>query len=294
MDSEIFERKLAEIYLFTKNASNYDKSEDPLFAPLFTESKRSILKESNFWLTISSDERKKIIELLNDFIRKKELSKLQLFFDLIKYYKRIAGLTPTHLLLETKRINDGLINSKIFSNTREDICDQTYNGFLRALKNNTVYFVPVVINGEKKIFLGKTGAGDQIQNAMVWSKTRKQLFNQSLFGFNTLLLDPLTLDVYSFKNNKTRGLPAIKKRYTYKDIIFTPRGSTHIIREIKKEIPHYIFELKNNYKTHYEGRYKNNYPEKSKKIDKRINQIFSDKKIKSFSRAIGRSKSPVK
>jgi len=188
------------------------------------------------------------------------------------------------LLLETQRIKEGLLNSKVYSGIGT-WCEETYSGFLRALIRKTVYLINVEIDGKKKILLGKSFPGRLVVDS-----------GYILEGYQNLLLDPKTLDVYTFLTNKKTGKIKIKdiisKERMYEEYSHIPDINFDLtISEIKKELPIYLKDLKSNYITHYESRFINKSPEKNERIKRRINTIFAREKISNF---IGKSPHPIK
>jgi hypothetical protein len=164
-------------------------------------------------------------------------------------------------------------------------CRKTYGGFLRSLKQDTLQIVNVDVEGKMKTMLLKSNAGDAVM-----------FDNKALSGYHTLLMDPKTLDIYSFTTSDNgkiileRGvsLSSLIKEYPlYKDRF------KDIFVEIKKELPSYLRLKKKNYLVHYETKLAKN-PERKEIVKKRINKIFSEKKINAFTRSFGRSKSRVK
>jgi len=196
MDTVDFKQRLESLYKYTV--------ENQIQSPYFLDFYPSGLKPS-FYNSISPKDMKKIIDLATSFKLKKDISKLQEFFVLIKFYSQFQFIDPTYikkhtLTSEVERIKSGLFTAKMISMSEENWCSRTYDGFLRALKQKTLQIVNVTANGEKKQFLLKSSAGDVVNFSL---NSRK--------GYHNLLLDPKTLDVYNYRVSDVGSIVAGNK-----------------------------------------------------------------------------------
>jgi len=281
MDTEYFKIRLESLYNYTVN----NQKQSQIGMNFFMSHPKS-----TFYNSISEKDKNKIITMVTSFKLNKDLPKLQQFFVAVSFYSRLNLVNPEYmkrqpLINEVERIKAGLFTSKAFSNLEGDWCRKTYGGFLRSLKQDTLQIVNVDVEGKMKTMLLKSNAGDAV------------MFNsKALNGYHTLLMDPKTLDIYSFTTSDNgkiileRGVSLsslIKEHPMYK------QRFKDILVEIKKELPSYIRLKKKNYLVHYENKLAKN-PERKEIVKKRINKIFSEKKINAFTRSFGRSKSRVK
>jgi len=114
-------------------------------------------------------------------------------------------------------------------------------------------------------------------------------------------MDPKTFDIYAVTISKSGTNILLTSKYTkvsyeyirYSSLSVNNSNYNLILRELKKEMPNYLREKRNAYLAHYEKKLIEN-PKKQVQVKKRINEIFSEKKINSFSRSIGKSKSVIK
>ena len=242
---------------------------------------------------ISVNDRENIISLLKE-INPSKFAQLKSVF---LFYSTMHSINPDYIkkhpiINELYRVKAGLFTPKVVGDLvqRDPIwCNKTYDGFLRALKRDTLQIVNVLVDGDKKKMLFKSRPGGAI------------IFNgKELEGYNTLLMDPKTFDIYPVWISKKGGniLSTSKSlRVRFNEISFTYSiDANHfklVLRELKKEMPNYLREKKKAYLAHYEKKLIEN-PKKQVQVKKRINEIFSEKKINSFSRSIGKSKSVIK
>ncbi len=281
MDTEYFKIRLESLYNYTVK----NQKQSQIGMNFFMSHPKS-----NFYDSISEKDKNKIITTVTSFKLNKDLPKLQQFFVAVSFYSRLNLINPEYmkrqpLIHEVERIKSGLFTSKTFSNLEGDWCRKTYGGFLRSLKQDTLQIVNVDVEGEMKTMLLKSNAGDAV---MFDSKT--------LSGYHTLLMDPKTLDVYSFTTSDN-GKIVLERGVSLSSLIndhpMYKQRVKDILIEIKKELPSYIRSKKKNYLVHYENKLAKN-SERKELVKKRINKIFSEKKINSFTRSFGRSKSRAK
>jgi len=249
----------------------------------------------NLWGAISGEDRTSIINQLKNEVNPSKLRQLK---NVLLFYSNMHSINPKYIekhpiISEINRVKSGLFTPKIINNSEpiinpyNDWCEETYGGFFRALKRDTLQVVNVFVDGNKKTMLLKSRPGESF------------IFNRKdLEGYNTLLMDPKTFDIYAVRISKsganilsTSKLLKVSyryiKRYSHE---IDNRFYTSVLRELKKEMPNYLREKRKAYLVHYGDKLSGN-PKKQVQVKKRINKIFSDKKINSFSRSIGRSKS---
>ena len=93
------------------------------------------------------------------------------------------------LLRDTRDIQKGRFLKKPRGKANPEKCITSYIGFMRALKEDTLYTAKLNIDGKLKRVFIKTPVGS--------SKS------QDLdYGFSRLAIDPETLNIYSFINQK--------------------------------------------------------------------------------------------
>jgi len=212
-------------------------------------------------------------ELLTS-LKKMNINKFELFSKVIEFDFTIQkDVKKINLLREVKRINSGLVNTKIINKMYQMTCEKTYGDFLRALKLKTIFFVEAELNGKKKVFLAKADIG-------------KKHFDPKfggLYGWHNLLLDPVTLKVYQYNR---RGQEKIVLK-SYHEQLSPPKSSDFIshddldlVREVDKEILKYIHELKGNYIKHYSDPLVVKKEATRERAKKRIEEIFSKENIK--------------
>ena len=212
-------------------------------------------------------------ELLTS-LKKMNINKFELFSKVIEYeFLTFKDFNKINLLREVKRINSGLVNTKIINKKYQMTCDKTYGDFLRALKLKTIFFVEAELNGKRKVFLAKANIG-------------KRYFDHEfggLYGWHNLLLDPVTLKVYQY-NRKGKEKIILKP---YHEQLAPPNSSyfispndLNIVREVEKEVNKYVHELKDNYIKHYSDPMVTKKEGTRERAKKRIEEIFSKENIK--------------
>ncbi|MFA5746293.1 MAG: hypothetical protein WC932_05575 [archaeon] len=122
----------------------------------------------------------------------------------------------------------------------DNVCQQTYGGFLRALKTNTLQHITAEIDGQPKALFVKTGIGDLPKN--------KQYSNDPLLlgGYSTLAIDAENLNVYSFKTNEQGKLDnnSLKLVMDYKNLAkYLKEERKYLIPKIKELAKEFQKEL---------------------------------------------------
>jgi len=159
-----------------------DKSKRILFANLEYMLSETRLNEIKTYLEkISPEHQEKIYLIIKEF----NPSQLSLFFENIKHNMKLSK-APSELFQDARDIKKGLFPRKlIFDKRYISGCPSTYLGFMRALKSGTLYTAKIKINGKLKRVFIKTPIGqEEVDNFHA--------------GFNKLLIDPETMDVYYF------------------------------------------------------------------------------------------------
>jgi hypothetical protein len=115
-------------------------------------------------------------------------NQLELFLEYIQYNFYFSK--KANPLFDILRIKKGVLTKKVLSNEILSVCQETYTGFIRALKAKTAKIITVNIDGGKKTFLVKSFSG-QLEN------------NRFLIrlGTNVLALDINNFKIYAFKNS---------------------------------------------------------------------------------------------
>jgi len=214
------------------------------------------------------------VQELLTILKNMNINKFELFTKVIEYeFLTFKDLNRINLLREVKRINSGLVNTKIINKIYQVTCEKTYGDFLRALKLKTIFFVEAELNGKKKVFLAKADIG-------------KRYFDPEfggLYGWHNLLLDPVTLKVYQY-NRRGRKKIVLK---SYHERLAPPNSSNfvspndlNIVRAVEKEIDKYVHELKENYIKHYSDPLIIKKEVTRERAKKRIENIFSKENVK--------------
>ncbi len=227
---------------------------------------------SQIYSYLKSNEQQELLHYLNKF----DVNKFEIFSKVIEYEFTIQkDLKKINLIREAKRIDSGLVNTKIINKIYQVKCENTYGDFLRALKLKSIFFVKAELNGTEKVFLAKADIG-------------KRYFHKKfggLEGWHNLLLDPVTLDVYQYNR---RGSKKIVLE-SYHRILTPPKKTGSItsdgidfdlIKEIKKEVRKYIVQLKKNYIKHYSDPLVIKKESTRQIAKKKVEEIFSKENIK--------------
>lgn len=146
-------------------------------------------------------EQEKIVNIIETFNKNQLSSVMENIRFNLKYNRDFSSL-----LRDTRDIQKGRFLKKPIGKERPNKCIETYIGFMRALKEDTLYTTKLKIGGRLKRVFIKTPIGG--------SKTP-----ELNFGFSRLAIDPETLNVYSFvihKNgriNETKVKKVFSKRH---------------------------------------------------------------------------------
>jgi hypothetical protein len=178
-------------------------------------------------------------ELIN-FTRKiNSFSKNQLTFFIYTLYEhlKVNKLNIKKSFLEDlvfrtykKILKKGLLSNKFYLT-----CPETYKGFLRALKTETLYTTKTsLINGvSQRVFIkGPIGNKNEL----------KDKFGSNWCGFNRLMIDS-NLNVYSFKTDIFGKITAIKPQIIFNDInnlTMQKHGSKKYVEKFRNEFYKYI------------------------------------------------------
>jgi len=151
---------------------------------------------------ININNQKEIIKLLSSF----NANQLAVFLDTLKY--NIAHNKDCNSLLrDTRDIHKGRFPRKVSSLTiHSSGCINTYTGFMRALEAGTLYTTKIKIDGKLKRVFVKTPIGSIGINKDS--------------GFFRLFIDPETMNVYSFKSDKSGKIDekTITKAYSKEEL----------------------------------------------------------------------------
>lgn len=142
-------------------------------------------------------EQEKIVNIIETF-NKNQLSSLManIRFNL-EHHRDFSSL-----LRDTRSIQKGRFLEKPIGKERPNKCIETYIGFMRALKEDTLYTAKLKIGGKLKRVFIKTPIGG--------SKTP-----ELNYGFSRLAIDPETMNVYSFVNHKDGKINETKVRKVF-------------------------------------------------------------------------------
>jgi len=147
---------------------------DIYFAVTLISAKQGLTK-------IEPNKQRQVVELLKDFNN----NQMAVFLENLRYDLEVKNGFRS-IVQDTKDIKKGLFPKKLISHREHASgCINTYIGFMRALEAGTLYTAKVEINGKLKRVFVKTPigvTGDVVKDA----------------GYFKLLIDPETMDVYSF------------------------------------------------------------------------------------------------
>lgn len=151
---------------------------------------------------IDLKEQKEIIKIIENF----NITQLSSVLENIRYnlkHKREF----IDLLRDTRDIQKGRFLKKPRARVNPDTCINTYIGFMRALKEGALYTAKLKIDGKLKRVFIKTPVGNS-----------KDIYLDS--GFSRLAIDPETLNVYSFINNRDGRIneTKVKKVFSKTDL----------------------------------------------------------------------------
>ena len=148
-------------------------------------SPRNLTKYINLLYTYSPE----FISKMSSEMKTLTSSQLELFFEYVKFNQNISK--KFNPLFDVLRIKNGVLTNKVFFTEFASVCNHTYPGFLRAIKDKTVKFIKAKVNGKETLLLVKDHAG---------------YLDSKKHGTNILALDPKTFNVYkissSIKNNR--------------------------------------------------------------------------------------------
>jgi hypothetical protein len=244
--------------------------ENPLFFSklkhIYSSDERTINKDPNLEIEGTEKAKYKLDKFFEsskiyDYLNKATRIDRQKTIEIIKYFNANELLN----FLQTIRVNSEITTSRKITNIANDIknhkfikttvdssqkiydkpqieivCQQTYGGFLRALKTNTLYHITAEIDGRPKALFVKTQIGEL--------PSLKQYSREVLVlgGYNVLAIDPETLNVYSFRtlNNGRVDSKSLKLVMDYKNIEsylkidrkYLAQEAKKLAQEFKKEL----------------------------------------------------------
>jgi hypothetical protein len=149
---------------------------------------------------IDLKEQKEIVKIIENF----NINQLSSVLENIRYnleHQREFN----NLLRDTRDIQKGRFLKRPRARVNPDTCINTYIGFMRALKENTLYTAKLKIDGKLKRVFIKSIIGNS-----------KDLYLDS--GFSRLAIDPETLNVYSFINHRNGRINEEKTKKVFSKI----------------------------------------------------------------------------
>lgn len=190
------------VYYFFKKKLNENKynlkygTKPDLFLNLDIDSAKPKLSK------IDIKEQKEIVRIIENF----NINQLSSVLENIRYNLEHQREFNS-FLRDTRDIQKGRFLKKPRARVDSPVCIDTYIGFMRALKEGTLYTAKLKIDGKLKRVFIKTPIGNANDLNLD-------------FGFSRLAIDPETLNVYSFINNRAGRIneTKIKKVFSKTDL----------------------------------------------------------------------------
>jgi hypothetical protein len=219
LKDQLFFGKLRNVYIYDERSANIDsnlKEIDGIEKARYNlNSFFENLEIYDFLNNIPRIERQKTIEIINKY----NANELLHFLQTIKANSKITNKRKLYnIAIDIKNhkfIKTVDISKQLKPEFKPEIvCQQTYGGFLRALKTNTLIHITAEINGRPKALFVKTQIGE-LPFLKQYSKDPLLLG-----GYNVLAIDPENLNVYSFKTLKSGKIDheSIKQVMDYKNL----------------------------------------------------------------------------
>jgi hypothetical protein len=172
-----------------------------------------------YFSKIPYSEKQEIIASLRRLSRKYSglelANKLSLFLLNLKNLSKKYNLERQYISpIETlKTLERGRLLREKFILTTTQACKETYLGFIRAIKSNTLTTAKIIINGkEQRVFI-KSPVGVSKDYAIKTSEIThlKEDTRSLLNGFNQLAMDPKTFKLYEITtiDGKLHGTPTL-------------------------------------------------------------------------------------
>lgn len=172
------------------------------------------------------------------------------YLDFMYHSENKNSKTLLKIYKDLDRIKSGLVSRDLYSAFEQKHCPVTYGGFLRVLSEKTPFFIRI----NNKDYIAKSIPGKKFPYT----------------GYNELLLDPKTLDVYSYRYSISK-----KKYILGRNLISFDDANKGSV--LSSEIKSYLESLKENYIKYYENRHFSS-EEKKKRAIKRVIDIFNKRK----------------
>ena len=204
----------------------------------------------NYLNQTSYFEKKEIIKALNNLAKKYSglelANKLSLFLITLKniskkyaHEKKHESLLNTIKTLEKGRLlKEQFISASTKESRKSQACRETYLGFIRAIRSNTLTTAKVIVNGKEIRMFIKSPAG--IPNMPIITKSDiKQLKKETRIltaGYNQLGIDPRTFEIYKITTRSGKHYGEIAKP----DNDLTPREKTVVKELLKKELNEHL------------------------------------------------------
>lgn len=189
-----------------------------------------------------SKNKRSIDRFFENFNEKEIIEIKQIILDILKNKKNLENkkslvnllIHTSHLKLENKKeykrnffsqlknLKEGFfLHNTISSNSFKKTCNDTYAGFYRALKAETLQTTKVLIDGKLTRVFVKNWHGE----------------HNYLMGWNELFINPETLNVYAFKTDQFGKITDFKKKIDFKkdSIVIYPK-SKKIAINFRKEL----------------------------------------------------------
>lgn len=195
---------------------------------------------------IPHSEKKEIISGINNLSKKYTDIKLSNKFSqftmavkkLSKQYvaeNQYSSIIPT---MKSLYLNTLAREEYLYSPPRNQACRESYLGFIRAIRSNTLTTAKVIVNGEEKRFFFKSGAG-VLENPFITKQDVMQL-NKSArslnVGYNPIAFDPETLSLYEVT---TKGKKHYAKELKPSNNLL-PKDKKAVQELLKKELRNHL------------------------------------------------------
>ncbi|MDD4049515.1 MAG: hypothetical protein PHX47_00730 [Candidatus ainarchaeum sp.] len=203
----------------------------------------------DFINNFTKEQKKEIIEITsrvlkgNNIENKREVIRDLLLLNYGKVYRNKD--VNRSIVSQLRNLDKGFfLKNNTQSLTFEQTCNQTYKGFLRSLKSETLQTAKVKIDGKLTRVFIKDRIGEY----------------GGLEGRNLLFINPQTLNVYSFKSDQNGKITNFLKRIDFE------KGNIKISQEVKQYAYAFKKELYEKIKENY---FKNKKPISFKKTVKK-------------------------
>lgn len=197
----------------------------------------------------SYPEKKEIIRYLsnisNKYSKAELANKFSLFLVNMKKLSNSFAKDKLHqsIMPTLKALHKNTIPRAPHVKIQEFKCQESYAGFIRAIRSGTLTTAKVMVDGKERRMFFKSGAGTA-ESSILTKRENKSLGREKVFineGFVSLAIDPTTLDIYAIRTEKGihYGKPAVTRK---KSQWITPEREQFMRKLVKSELTNYLNE----------------------------------------------------